>query len=1158
MSISDSKERDTIEFSKLILDSTINKNNSNSIKEFLSNIVTNVFGYPTNEFVQEQDSRWYYFRKNSSCPYFAITYIDFENYNRSLFRELHYQITNHAREFAQNNKPPLVYIFIAAGRLIFMSPNEHRDNYLHIYGDYEKRKGTVFLSDTLQKLEMFRSKNLPPKAAEKNPNTKFLFTHHTTDADTITSESEFYNFMNEIKSNLIAEISNDPVIIDTIIKECNITLDDLKQGKTSKSLNDTLSITVNTILLNFLFIKFTNAYYSINQTPTELYSDYFTFSHNKIYYKIQRSEKTTQQRLNKFFRTSKHNENEQYASNDPQIDCEQLSSDDFYRNVENILNKIDWWSLTTNFENALLKKYNFDYNDLKPETIQVYYLKTMKETVICAWDKKERKFNVKIVNNEQKQKEMGAYYTNNFLCDKMTEMSLQRLIDDYITDLTSIKNNMNGSLTKSEKKENSERFNKKLTEFLNIKVCDPAMGSGAFLRSAFNILSKTHYRFVSIMKTVNNKEIDGTNKRIVFFHENSIEDLARWEHHIMKHMIYGVDLDINAVRISVQTLALCGIKYSLNEQHIDNIPYLITLNLKFGDSLISPNLTPKKFGSLNILKDEVKEIAKLRKEAKESENYKEIMQNIESIQSDCYNKLCALNSQYFSDYTSVLFSWVIEFPEVFLNKDGGFDNGLGFDVILSNPPWETNKIQDNEFFQKYRDITAMNTIEEKQNTIKELKKDTEILKEYNEYVNLINWKERFWSDVYSLQDGTTTQKNYYKVFLERILQLSAHNGYNSVIVPSGILGEESSNKIRVYLIKNTEIMEIINIFSSNDFFPNIVSGQSLCILNFKNSGRTVNFYFAGGIFNSQDLENFTEKANIISIDFCKKVSTSFRNTPNDNQSIVFPILFNKSEYQLLAKLYRHPKLGKGWGFQPKRELHRTEDLKNGIITDNGNGIPIIEGKHLVRYGYSSSRPTLYFKEPNEYLRYKPSSEFYRIAWRNVSNINLPRRLYCALLPPNVATVNSLNVIPSVRIKDNKKINVETDVMYFILGIMGSLVCEYLVKVFGSNNNIGHSIVKNFPIPLCDEKNAKHSELIKKLKNFTPKAAKWADDMVKVINNNKEKKRLEKMYWEDISEIDVIACQIYEISIEELKLILSRLNRLDKEYINIVIKKYSEL
>ncbi len=37
------------------------------------------------------------------------------------------------------------------------------------------------------------------------------------------------------------------------------------------------------------------------------------------------------------------------------------------------------------------------------------------------------------------------------------------------------------------------------------------------------------------------------------------------------------------------------------------------------------------------------------------------------------------------------FHWPIEFPEVF--ADGG-----GFDVVLSNPPWERVKLQEQEFF----------------------------------------------------------------------------------------------------------------------------------------------------------------------------------------------------------------------------------------------------------------------------------------------------------------------------------------------------------------------------------------------------------------------------------------------------------------------------
>ena len=74
------------------------------------------------------------------------------------------------------------------------------------------------------------------------------------------------------------------------------------------------------------------------------------------------------------------------------------------------------------------------------------------------------------------------------------------------------------------------------------------------------------------------------------------------------------------------------------------------------------------------------------------------------------------------------FHWPLEFPEVFAAR--------GFDVILSNPPWERVKLQEQEFFAaRDAEIAHAPTKAARAKLIKELAHTKEAL--YREYTEAL-------------------------------------------------------------------------------------------------------------------------------------------------------------------------------------------------------------------------------------------------------------------------------------------------------------------------------------------------------------------------------------------------------------------------------------
>ena len=131
-----------------------------------------------------------------------------------------------------------------------------------------------------------------------------------------------------------------------------------------------------------------------------------------------------------------------------------------------------------------------------------------------------------------------------------------------------------------------------LDAILEMAICDPTMGSAPFLRSAFDYLSEQYLPLCRTIAEAKDKLPDFYNtvaKHVPFLAGKGgrmdDEGVGRLEWHILRRMLYGVDIDLKAVCIACQTFALSALKYL---QQGERFPSFFNLNLKLGNALISP------------------------------------------------------------------------------------------------------------------------------------------------------------------------------------------------------------------------------------------------------------------------------------------------------------------------------------------------------------------------------------------------------------------------------------------------------------------------------------------------------------------------------------------------------------------------------------------
>ncbi len=198
----------------------------------------------------------------------------------------------------------------------------------------------------------------------------------------------------------------------------------------------------------------------------------------------------------------------------------------------------------------------------------------------------------------------------------------------------------------------SIRLNAKLIDdkLANIKVCDPAVGSGAFPVGMMSEIVKA--------------------RNVLSVYLASADKEARTPYHFKRECIekslYGVDIDPGAVEIAKLRLWLSLV---VDEEDIKKIKPLPNLDYKIvcGNSLLGYPYEPKGLENIESLKEQF--INEVRPKEKI-----ELRNQIDHAIYELYK-----NTEKRLGY-KVTFDFRINFSEVFRKKDG-------FDVVIGNPPY---------------------------------------------------------------------------------------------------------------------------------------------------------------------------------------------------------------------------------------------------------------------------------------------------------------------------------------------------------------------------------------------------------------------------------------------------------------------------------------
>lgn len=335
----------------------------------------------------------------------------------------------------------------------------------------------------------------------------------------------------------------------------------------------------------------------------------------------------------------------------------------------------------------------------------------------------------------------------------------------------------------------------------NLRVVDPACGSGSFLIAAFDVLWDFYHRHnLKRIEEDGAKElalspssgqahlldvIDEPQVRAAKERRRPIPDYSRL---ILERHLYGVDKDPEAVEIAAVNLLLRAFEKmheEVSKPSVPRLPLLLNRNIKQGDSLRGAPADQELLQQ--FARDWGQDIADLvrvraeisvaeREVAARKEDTEDRLTTLLRLESEKSSKLAMqLASAVGEQEQPDRFEWWVEFPEVFFDDRGKIRPDAGFTFVIGNPPYIR--------IQKLRQGHP---------------EDADYYRSH-----------------YSFASGNF---DIYVLFIERAFQLLAPGGQMGFIVSSKFMKSKYGERLREFMGSRGVLVKIVD-FGDNQLFP---------------------------------------------------------------------------------------------------------------------------------------------------------------------------------------------------------------------------------------------------------------------------------------------------------------------------------------------------
>lgn len=662
-------------------------------------------------------------------------------------------------------------------------------------------------------------------------------------------------------------------------------------------------------------------------------------------------------------------------------------------------------------------------------------------------------------------KDKGAFYTPKEIVQYMCRQSVIQYLKTHEPDeryAESIEQLINNGIVLPilQSKNIAIRFTQLLKE---VKVCDPAIGSGAFPMGVLYVLYHAIHHLHSHAEPHGNFDSTQTKRNII------------------QNNIFGVDIEQGAVDIARLRFWLALVVDADKPQPLPNLDYKITC----GNSLLSrypidapienvfveynkgkkedEKMTLAKYKELvsdytNTSNHQTKELfrktiedIKCAFKTELSNQFKERLAKsrgkvimlggptlfgertkVEKAElKKLKEKLNILEKEQEDIQTNKLyidaFEWRFEFPQL-LDDNGKF---IGFDIIIGNPPY--NELRDLDLSMQ----TALKS-----------------------------------SRYYDYAKGG--RLNMFQFFYPLAINVARDNGIVSLITQNSILAEDSALGNRKLFFAQTDILSIDS-FPERDnknlrVFESAKMSVCICILRKNNHPDTCNI-IPINVWHSRYMQDKHELN--ITIEEIMEIY------PED---IIIPISSNE-KFSILKEIKKksqyHINASAG-------EIDMTK--YKSIFNTNGLGTRVITGAQVQRY-YITNTPSqgdvIYIDDScKPQLSSKRKTEILqpRIVLQRITGVDSKVRIIATLINGNMYCANSTNYIAN-----DKNLNIK-----YLLGVLNSSLVNFFIKQTSTNTNITAKVLNSIPIAIPS---AKMQEAIVRVVDYIMQIKSLSSDIV---------------------------------------------------------------
>jgi hypothetical protein len=658
------------------------------------------------------------------------------------------------------------------------------------------------------------------------------------------------------------------------------------------------------------------------------------------------------------------------------------------------------------------------------------------------------RFRVALEPGGGRRKATGSFYTPRSITDYLVRRTLHPLVEGRSADA-----------------------------ILQLRVLDPAMGSGAFLVSACRYLAAAHEEAVLRDGRCHPSDITEPDRSAV-------------RRIIAQRCLFGVDLNPMAVQLARLSIWLSTLAADRPLTFLDH-------HLVAGDSLVGASLAdlvrqpppgpvsrthgppralplfgenaleqalgdvlPSRFGiasqpddSLAAVRGKEETLARLSEPGSPLARWKEVA----DLWCACWfwdDQALSPGRAMFGELADTLlhgrgvlaervtegllararaiartrrfFHWTLEFPEVFFDPEGRARPDAGFDVVIGNPPWDM------------------------------LRGDSEAPADEGRSCRDTRRLTRFARDSGIYTASADGHPNRFQLFVERAIRLARSGGRVGLVLPSGLATDRGCAGLRRLLLDRCDTEAIVGLDNAAAIFP-IHRSVRFLALTTTTGARTSRIRCRFGVRNPEVLDAIPDEVGDASSD-CFPVALSpplLRRLSGDELDI--PDLRSRQDLSILEKVTASfPSMASpaGWNARFGRELNASDDRDHLVGSDHD--LPVLEGKQIEPFAARVN--TCRFRIPRTAAaRLLDQAETFgrpRLAYRDVASATNRLTLIAAIVPAGSVTTHTLFCL---------KTPLEAVEQWFLCGVLNSFVANYLVRPWVTTH-VRTGVVARLPVP----------------------------------------------------------------------------------------------